>query len=445
MRTRKLITTVSAVLLVAVAAIVLVVNMMATDQGGEARASARVSSGIPSQPAASVQVTQPLRRAVTRELSMPGTLLPEAAADLYAKVSGYVATVNVDIGSHVRRGEVLLSIDVPEMADELRRARAVLEARQAGVGALAAKVDQAEAMIETARAEVQRAEAEHELSHLNHERRQTLRQGNAIPQQELDEATSRLAVADAELKITRAKVTSAESRKRALDADVKVAQAEEAVAQATVARLQTLMGYAAIRAPFDGVITDRLVDPGAFVRSAAEGATTSLLRIAQIDRIRLALDIPEPDAPFVRRGTEVDITVKALDGEPIRASVTRTAVALKANTRTMRVEVDIDNADGRLAPGMYAQVVVKLETKQQALVIPSQAVRVRGRELSVLVADGLVAKSVSVTIGYDNGIWAEVIEGLQGHESIILSANSVIAAGSPVRIAPGGSGDSSPG
>jgi RND family efflux transporter MFP subunit len=222
-------------------------------------------------------------------------------------------------------------------------------------------------------------------------------------------------------------------------ADVRVAESEVAVAQATIGRIETLMAYATITAPFEGVITERLVDPGSFVRSAADGATTPLLTISKMDRLRLALEIPESDTPFVGIGTEVLVDVKAVGGGPVQALVARTARALKADTRTMRAEVDLDNRDGRLAPGMYAQVVVKLEIKKQAMVIPSRAIRVRGRALSVLVADAGVARAKPVELGYDDGIRAEILGGLDGSEQIIVSANNALAPGAAVKVADAGS------
>lgn len=384
-------------------------------------------------PATLVQVSQPVTRALTRTLRIPATLQAIEAADLYAKTSGYVSSVAVDIGSRVKKGDALLSIDVPEMADELRQAEAVFKAKQAKVRALEAKGLQAESMVAIARAEVQRYAAEYKLQKLTTDRRATLIKENAISQQDFDEVTSRLAIAEAQVKIAEAKVAGADAEKQAADASAAVARSEVAVEEARLARLRTLMGYVTIRAPFTGVITERMVDPGAFVRSAAEGTTGSLLRIADFSRIRLVLQIPEVDAPFIKIGTEVEIVIKALGSEPIRAAIARTAVALKASTRTMRVEVDLDNSSGRLAPGMYAQVSVTLETKSHAMLVPSKAIRVRGRELSVWVAEGGVVKALPIKAGYDDGIWAEVLEGLSGSEQIILSATSKVSPGASVQ------------
>ena len=223
-------------------------------------------------------------------------------------------------------------------------------------------------------------------------------------------------------------MAGAQAEKQAVDADVEVAQADVLVSGASVARLRTLMGYTEIKAPFDGVITDRLVDHGAFVRSAAEGTTLPLLRIAKTDKIRITLDIPESDVPFVRPGTEVQVDIRSLGQEPFQAAITRIAGAIRLETRTMRAEIDLDNSDGRFTPGMYAQVAVTLSSAQ-AVVIPSKAIRVRGRETSVLIASNGRAEFRKVSVGYDDGIRAEITAGLQGGELLITSGGSAIADG----------------
>ena len=417
---RKVIATVCGTVVVALLTLVFLVTVM---KGGQAQAqSADEANGQASQNPITVQVTTPSVRALTRTLRLPATLTADEDVELVANASGYISRITVDIGSRVGNGDVLVEIDIPEMLDELHQAEAVLEAKRS-------KVIQADAMLETAQAEVRRFAAEHDLKKLTTGRKVKLRAQNAIPEQELDEANSELDVAAALEKIAEAKVASGR-------ADVKVADAEVLMAAATVARIKTLMGYASITAPFDGVITERFVDHGDFVRSAAQGSASPLLAIAKTDRIRLSLEIPEPDAPFVKVGTPVDIIVKSLGEHPFPARIARTAVALKVSTRTMRAEADLDNAEGRFAPGMYAQVVIKLETKESALLVPSKAIRVRGRELSVLVSNSAVAEEVPIVLGYDDGIWAEVLSGLDGDEWIILSATSAVIPGTPVKPVP---------
>jgi len=366
-------------------------------------------------------------------LTMPATLLPGVKADLYSKVSGYSLEVAVDIGDSVRKGDELLTIDVPEMHDELRQAEAVLAAKESKAVALQAKVAQAESMIATAQANLKQAQAQYNLQALTRDRKASLWKQKAISDQDHDEAQSHFAIAEAMRDIARARVANAEAELQAMEADVQVGRSEVAVEQAKLARLKTLMGYATIRAPFDGIITARMVDPGAFVRSAADGSTSPLLTVAHVAYLRLMLEVPESDASFVHKGTNVTISVKSIGGTPFDAIITRTAASLKPNTGTMRVEIDLQNKAGRLAPGMYARVTVILERKPQTLVVPSKAIRVRDRDLSVLVArDGIVRKQ-PVRIGYDDGIWAEVLEGLSGDEQVIISATSAVAPGAPVK------------
>lgn len=405
-----------------ISALVVVVVVSMTPADADGQSGADESKAVANTKVEPVGVTKPTRRSLTRALTMPATLLADEQVNMLAKTSGYVAEVVVDIGSRVKKGDVLATIDVPEMMDELRQAEAIQAAKDA-------KVTQAEALRETAKAEVQRFAAEYALQKITHDRKVQLHMQKVIPEQELDESKNEIAVAEAFQKIAAAKVNSSE-------ADVVVAKAEVLMAGATVARIKTLMKYATIRAPFDGVITERFIDPGDFVRSATEGAAEPLLLIAKMDRIRLSLEIPEIDSSSVKIGTPVDVVVKALGEHPFPGVITRTAVGLRASTRTMRAEVDLDNADGLLAPGMYAQVTIKLEIKESALMIPSKAIRVRGRETYVLVARGQNAEKVPVDLGYDDGIWAEVLSGLGDDEWIIIAATGAVLPGTPVKPVP---------
>ncbi len=384
--------------------------------------------------AVQVEISKPVRRAMTRTLNMPATLTADESVDLFANVSGYIESVQVDIGDRVSAGDVLIKISVPEMLDELRQATAILEARRTRVEALKAKVTQAESRVQTAAAQVERFEAERHLRRITLQRQEALRKGNAIPEQALDDSKGGLAVADAQVRIAGTNVDAAKAERLSAEADVKVASSEMMVASANVARLTTLMAYTTIRAPFDGLIHARFVDSGAFVRSAAQGPTTPLLSVSKVDRLRLVLEIPETDAPFVHVGTSVSVNVVSLRGDPMTAAVSRTAASIRPGTRTMRAEVDLDNADGRLAAGMYAQVAITLETKKLALMIESKAIRVEGKKTSVLVAEDGVARSKPVGMGYDDGIWTEVVSGLDGNESIIVSSNGVVGPGAPVRV-----------
>lgn len=433
-------TTVLAALAVTVVAFGAAAYLLAIDRPAHAQSKERpTAERTRGDRGASVVVAEPERRPLTRHLALPASLEAYESTDLFAKTSGYLETISVDIGSRVRKGDALIVIDVPEMHDELRQAEAVLESKRAKVKALTAEAEEAQSRIAIARAEVERYAAEFDLWKLTLERKRQLVEAEAIPPQDFDEVKSRFAVVEAQSRIAEAKVTGAQASRESVLADRMVAESDVAVEQARIARLKTLMEYATVRAPFDGVVTRRMVDPGAFVRSAADGGETPLLTVADDRRIRLRLEIPESDAADVKPGTAVTVRVRSLGDDSFEAAVVRTADALKPGTRTMRAEVDLDNADSRLSPGMYALAEVLLESKREAMMIPSKAVRVHGRDLFVLVADGSVARTMPISIGYDDGAWAEVTDGLGGGERVIVSASGVITDGSVVDAVVGGS------
>jgi HlyD family secretion protein len=344
---------------VLLAVCLLMINTVASVEGQRPGVEeGRKTAAQPVDPVPGAAATRSAGKGETPALTLPAILVADNTADLYAKASGYVVQLTVDIGSRVRTGDVLVKLDIPEVHDDLRQSEAQLGAKQARVEAQRARVVQAQLAVKAAQAEQQRFEAERALSRVTYDRKTELYQGKAIPAQELDEVKSQLAVSEAKLLTAQASVASAEGAERAAEADVKTAEAEVALAQADVARLKTLIAYETIKAPFDGVVTRRNVDVGWFVRSAAQGATPWLLTLDKVDRVRAVIDIPEAEAPFVRAGTPVEIQVRSLDDPPLRATVTRTAMAIRSETRTMRAEADLKNEDGRLSPGMYAKVVI---------------------------------------------------------------------------------------
>lgn len=407
---------------------VLTVDHAAVAQSGASTDA--VATGA-EQPVA-VETGPPQNRPYVRELALPATLEAWESVDLFAKTSGYVSHVNVDIGDRVKQGDMLIRLDVPEMADELRQADAELASRRSTLEAQRAKASAAALMVDTAAADVSARQADVELQRVTAARKEELFEGAAIPQQDLDEARSRLHVAEAQLKIAKAKHVAAEGEQRAAEADVAVADAEVGVAEARVTRLKTLMAYATITAPFDGMVTRRQVDHGDFVRSAAQGASPPLLTLAHIDRLRMTLHIPESDCRFVHPGTPVNVRLPALGDGDQTLTITRTAHALEPDTRTMRAEADVENIEGTLSPGMYAHAVVQLEARQTAMFVPSKAVRVRGEEVFVLVAESGTARSRTIQTGYDDGQWAEVVSGLSGDEAVIVAARGVLAPGMAV-------------
>ncbi len=277
-------------------------------------------------------------------LVLPAFIVADEEVELYAKTSGYVSMLSVDIGSRVRRDDTLIQIDVPELTDELHHAEATLAAKRA-------RAKQAQLLTESARAESQQYSAELDLANITLARKGELLQGKAIPPQEYDVAKNGADLANARLAAARAKVAAAEGESAAATADA-------AVAESDLGRIKTLIGYTTIKAPFDGVVTHRGVDHGTFVRSAAQGAAASMLTIAKTDVLKVVIDIPEAETSRVSVGAPVRIEIRQDSSAPLHAIITRMAQAIRADTRTMRAEINLANSDGQRMPGMSGSVVM---------------------------------------------------------------------------------------
>jgi RND family efflux transporter MFP subunit len=294
------------------------------------------------------------------------------------------------------------------MEDQLARARA--------------KLDEAEAAAGEAAARIERAKAERELATVTAERYRNLRQEGGITQQQLDEAEAKLVLAEAAVKDAEAAAASARAR--------------IATEGAAVRELETLVRYAEVRAPFDGVVTDRRIDPGGFVPPASSSANAPLLTVVRVDTVRVWIDVSEQDVPFVEVGKEAAIEVPALPGRKFEAKVSRFATALDPATRTMRTAIDVRNEGVALRPGMYARVTLDLETRKEALTVPAEALIIRKHERYVFCIDGGRAARRKVVTGIDDGLRVEVSEGLAGGELIVTAGKSALTEGAEVEPVP---------
>jgi multidrug efflux pump subunit AcrA (membrane-fusion protein) len=262
-------------------------------------------------------------------LDAPATVHAFFATDLYAKESGYALRVDADIGDHVRAGQVLAVIDNPELQKEFVRAEAAEQ--------------QARAALEVTKRRFSGMEAELALQEVTLKRQEQLFTGRAVTQQQLDEQRAKESVSKAALGVGRA--------------DIALAEANLQAATAEKGRLQALLQYTKIVAPFDGVVTRRLISPGDLVQAAtANRPTTPLFTCQKIDVVRVFADVPEASATAIRPGWPAQVRLYGPAAQTITASVTRIATALDPSTRTMRVEIDLPNPEEKLLPGMYAQV-----------------------------------------------------------------------------------------
>lgn len=323
-----------------------------------------------------VQEARPVTRA--REEKLPGTLFPWEVAPLFARVTGYLEAVSVEIGDEVDSGAEIAKVVVPEMAAELRSAQARVAQERAEL-ALAKKTSE-------------------RLSGLRE------RTPEAIPGQDVDVAA----------------------------AQVDVEAAQVGVALAELERLQALSRYAVLRAPFAGRVVARSLDTGALAREGTSSGAVPVVTIARTDRLRLSFEIPEPLVRAVRPGLEVRVRFDAFPGEEPTAKVARVSGALDPATRSMRAEVDLDNPDGRLRPGMYASVTLAVPPPEGAVAVASRAVRGQGDDRFCLVATDGVLHRRPVVVAEDDGRLAVIATGLAAGDRVAVATSPLAGDGTRV-------------
>lgn len=267
---------------------------------------------------------------------MPATIQAFFVTDLYAKNSGFVSHVNHDIGDHVKKGEVLAVIDNPELRAQSDKALAAIQ--------------QTQATLEVAKRQFVGLQADLVLQQVTLRRQRELFAGRAATAQALDDARAKEGVASAALETGKAKIKLAE-------ADIEAAKAE-------AERLHALLQYDDIVAPFDCVVTRRIVNPGDLVQAATSTRTAPLFTCQEVDVVRVFADAPESAAAGIRPGLPAEIKLSGPAGSSIQRPVTRVAKALDAATRTMRIEIDVQNAEGNWLPGAYGQVVLTPQFQQ---------------------------------------------------------------------------------
>lgn len=354
-----------------------------------------------------VEVVSPVREDIVRTISLPTSVEADQQATLYSKVSGYLESISVDIGDRVRKGQLLAKIDVPEIVNQHSEAEAGLAV--------------AEADRSRTKAELESAAARATLQELTYERLKAVRtaQPDVLSQQAVDEAVAESEVAAARVK---------EIVGRILQIDSKIDQL-----QAAVQRLQTMLAFAEIRAPFDGVVTERSVHPGALLQAAiSSDSVQPIITVAKVDKVRLSIDVPESEAPHVQVSSSATITIDAIPGKQFQGSVSRFSRSLNPATRTMRAEIDLANAEGLLLPGMFGRAALTLEIRAGAITVPAEALHAEGDRSFVYQAVGGRARRVDVETLPGDGIDIEVTAGLDGEERIIVAAREPLSDGANV-------------
>ncbi len=357
-----------------------------------------------------VSVAKPDRRGIVDRLDLTGVVTAYEQVTLYAKVSGYLKSISVDIGDWVHAGQLLAEVDVPEMLTGLEEKRAALL--------------KAEADLVKAQADVEQAQADVAFQKLNYERLKVIfeRDPDVLPENEVDQARAAYGVANGKL--------------QAAKAQVKVASAMVKGAEAEIKTLDTLMAYARITTPIPGVVAERFVDRGALIQAASSSRTQAapVVSIARLDKVRVVVDVPEPKVRTVQPGTNAVLQVEGHRDESFPAKVARTGTVLDLASRTMRVEFDLDNRDRRLRPGMTAKVFLELQKIQNAITVPIAALRTQSESRSVFVVQDGKARLRPVKTGLESPEWIQVVEGLSGEEAIVVAAASNLTDAARVRV-----------
>ncbi|MGA3010800.1 MAG: efflux RND transporter periplasmic adaptor subunit [Terracidiphilus sp.] len=344
--------------------------------------------------AAIVSVTQ---GTLISSLTVAGQFQAYQEVDLHAKVSGYIRWIKVDIGDRVRQGEVLSVLEVPELQNQLQGAQA--------------EVRHTQSEIERAQSEVVSTESTYAALHSAYTRllEASKERPGLIAQQELDDARAKNQESEAQIGVAKA----------SLDA----MRQQMGVSKADSDRLKTLTGYEQITSPFNGVVTMRYADTGSLIQSGTSSNTQSMpvVRVAESDVLRLRMPVPESDVPFIHEGGEVQVKVNAT-GRAFVGKIVRFTRALDTNTRTMLTEVDVANADLSLSPGMYAETIIQLQQKKNAVIVPAQAVVQSGDQAYVLVVDATQrVEKRSVVLGIQTANRTEITNGLRSGERVIAS------------------------
>ncbi len=385
-----------------VAALCLVAFLLIRGKGAQAAAGEQTSL----RPVAVALVK---RSPIVNSLTLSGAFQPYQEVDVHAKVAGYIRQIFVDVGDKVKDRQVLAVLEVPELRAEVLGAEATIEHSQNA--------------IRRAQSEIAQAESAHSAAHFAYVRLKQASEGRQglIAEQELEDAQD--------------KDKEAEAQVESANASLAEAQSQLSVSKASGKQLAAMEAYTQITAPFDGVITKRYADTGALIQAGTASNTQAMpvVQLAQWSRLRLVVPVPEFDASQIRLGSVVQVHVAAL-GRDFQGKVARFSDALDQQTRTMHTEIDVDNRDGTLVDGMYAEVNLTLSKKDAALTVPIQAVQRETSGASVLIVDedGRIRER-QVQLGVEGSNRVEILSGLSERDQVVMGNRSEFRLGEKVQ------------
>jgi len=331
-----------------------------------------------------VNVISPKIGAPAEEITLPGNTQAFTDTPIYARTNGYIKAWYADIGARVKAGQLLATIETPEIDQQLQQALADLAT----------------------------AQANYELAKSTAARWEFLLKTDSVSKQETDE-----------------KIGDLNAKKATVDAS-----------QANVRRLEQTQGFQKVYAPFSGVITARNIDTGSLINAGAGSPGSQLFHIAAVDKLRVYVAVPEAYSRAARSGSPADLTLNEFPGRTFHGTLVRTSNSIDPTSRTLLTEVDVNNPTGELLPGSYVFVHLKLPSQVRAFTIPSNTLLFRSEGLQVAVVRNDHAQLIPIKIGRDYGAAVEVISGLRAGEQLIVDPADSLVSGTEVQVVRKGSG-----
>jgi RND family efflux transporter MFP subunit len=388
--------------LLSIFAVVTVVNLSSCSGGGDKNVQA-------GGPAVTVGVTKVVKKSLGRQITLSSELVPFQEIDVYAKESGYIKKLLVDYGTHVKAGQIMAILEIPELEAQLQEDQA--------------DIKNANNQVTRAQHELARYQAQYKALHLEYTRLNDVFQSQPgiVAQQEVDDAQG--------------KDLAASSQVDAGQAALEAAQSQLSAATAKLAHDQSLFDYSKITAPFAGVVTERYANLGTLMQAGTGSSTQAmpLVKLSEDDLFRLVIPVPESYVQYIRIGDPVSVQVPSLN-RTFPGKVARFSVDVRADTRTMHTEVDVPNPKHVLLPGLYAEADLQFDRKDNIPTVPVQALSHQVDKTSVFVVDaGGTVEQRSVQVGLQTSSFAEIVSGLNEGEQVVVSDRSGLKPGEKVR------------
>ena len=386
-----------------------------------------------------VGVQAPERRDMEIKLAFTADILPAQQAAIFSKVSGYIRRIHVDRGDFAEAGQVLAEIDDQELQASLEQSRATLLSGQAGLEMARSSLVGQRANLENQRANLTKAGAVAANDARQAERMKTLFERGLVSATDFENARTTAESSRANVQSAEAQLNLADAQIATTESQVRLSQAQLETSRAALHLAETNLANTRLLAPFSGYVSQRNLDPGAAVSAQSAGTNTAsvgILTIQDIQTVKVQIEVPERDIARVKVGSPVRLMVDPYLGETFAGSVARVVHNLDPRTRTMGIEVAIPNPTARLKPGMFARVEVLVATRQRALTIPAEALRLGEAKPSVMVVREGVVEGVLVELGAADARGVEVLKGLSEQDQVILQGKDLVKPKQKVRTVP---------